>query len=77
MKRKRMFRLTAVFLAMVMCVTAFSVPALASGGEDTAEVTGGKEWTGRRRPSEPLYPAQMKYRYEKILNGKEPEHVNC
>ena len=43
MKRKRMFRLTAVFLAMVMCVTAFSVTALASGGEDTAEVTGGKE----------------------------------
>ena len=26
--------LTAVFLAMVMCVTAFSVTALASGGED-------------------------------------------
>ena len=43
MKRKRMFRLTAVFLAMVMCVTAFSVTALASGGEDTAEVTGGME----------------------------------
>ena len=43
MKRKRMFRMTAVFLAMVMCVTAFSVTALASGGEDTAEVTGGWE----------------------------------
>ena len=43
MKRKRMFRMTAVFLAMVMCVTAFSVTALASGGEDTAEVTGGME----------------------------------
>ena len=43
MKHKRMFRLTAVFLAMVMCVTAFSVTALASGGEDTAEVTGGME----------------------------------
>lgn len=43
MKRKRLFRLTAVFLAMVMCVTAFSVTALASGGEDTAEVTGGME----------------------------------
>ena len=39
MKRKRMFRMTAVFLAMVMCVTTFSVTALASGGEDTAEVT--------------------------------------
>lgn len=43
MKRKRMFRMTAVFLAMMMCVTAFSVTALASGGEDTAEVTGGME----------------------------------
>ena len=43
MKRKRMFRLTAVFLAMMMCATAFSVTALASGGEDTAEVTGGME----------------------------------
>ena len=43
MKRKRLFRLTAVFLAMVMCVTTFSVTALASGGEDTAEVTGGME----------------------------------
>ena len=43
MKRKRMFRMTAVFLAMVMCVTTFSVTALASGGEDTAEVTGGME----------------------------------
>ena len=43
MKRKRMFRMTAVFLAMVMCVTAFSVTALASSGEDTAEVTGGME----------------------------------
>lgn len=40
MKRKRMFRMTAAFLAMMMCVTAFSVTALASGGEDTAEVTG-------------------------------------
>ena len=29
MKRKRMFRLTAVFLAMMMCATAFSVTALA------------------------------------------------
>lgn len=43
MKRKRMFRMTAVFLAMMMCVTVFSVTALASGGEDTAEVTGGME----------------------------------
>ena len=43
MKRKRLFRLTAVFLAMALCVTGFSVTALASGGEDTAEVTGGME----------------------------------
>lgn len=43
MKRKRMFRMTAAFLAMMMCVTAFSVTALASGGEDTAEVTGAME----------------------------------
>ena len=43
MKRKRFFRLTAVFLAMAMCVTAFSVTALAYGGEDTAEVTGSLE----------------------------------
>ena len=43
MKRKGMFRMAAVFLAMALCVTAFSVTALASGGEDTAEVTGGME----------------------------------
>ncbi|MFR7744302.1 MAG: XF1762 family protein [Acutalibacteraceae bacterium] len=30
-----------------------------------AGLAGGREWTGKRRPSEPLYPAQMKYRYEK------------
>ena len=33
-----------------------------------AGLAGGKEWTGKRKPSEPLYPAQMKYRYEKLLN---------
>ena len=32
-----------------------------------AGLAGGREWTGRRRPPEPLYPAQMKYRYEKAL----------
>lgn len=43
MKRKGFLRMAAAFLAMMMCVTAFSVTALASGGEDTAEVTGGME----------------------------------
>lgn len=28
---------------------------------------GGLQWTGKRRPREQLYPAQMKLRYEKIL----------
>ena len=51
--------------------------SLRAAGWPCAGFAGGKEWTGRRRPSEPLYPAQMKYRYEKILNGKEPEHGNC
>ena len=32
-------------------------------------LAGGKAWTGSRRPAQPLYPAQMKYRYEKRLNG--------
>ena len=43
MKRKGFLRMAAAFLAMALCVTGFSVPALASGGEDTAEVTGGME----------------------------------
>ena len=43
MKRKGFLRMAAVFLAMALCVTGFSVTALASGGEDTAEVTGGME----------------------------------
>ena len=33
-------------------------------------LAGGKEWTGKRKPSEPIYPAQMKYRYEKRLDGR-------
>ena len=51
--------------------------SLRASGWTCAGLAGGKEWTGRRKPTEPLYPAQMKYRYEKILNGKEPEHGNC
>lgn len=43
MKRKGFLRMAAAFLAMALCVTGFSVTALASGGEDTAEVTGGME----------------------------------
>ena len=43
MKRKGILRLAAVSLAMAMCVTAFSMTALASGGENTDEVTGGMD----------------------------------
>ena len=43
MKRKGFLRMAAAFLAMALCVTGFSVTALASGGEDTSEVTGGME----------------------------------
>ena len=46
MKRKGIFRLAAVSLAMATCVTVFSMTALASGGENTDEVTEGME-TGR------------------------------
>ena len=38
-----------------------------ASGWQCAGLAGGREWTGRRRPPEPLYPAQMKYRYEKAL----------
>ena len=44
--------------------------SLRAAGWSCAGLAGGKEWTGKRRPSEPLYPAQMKYRYEKILAGR-------
>lgn len=46
--------------------------SLRAAGWSCAGLAGGKEWTGRRKPAEPLYPAQMKYRYEKNLDGKEP-----
>lgn len=46
--------------------------SLRAAGWSCAGLAGGKEWTGRRKPAEPLYPAQMKYRYEKNLHGKEP-----
>ena len=38
--------------------------SLRAAGWKCAGLAGGKEWTGRRKPAEPLYPAQMKYRYE-------------
>ena len=41
--------------------------SLRASGWRCAGLAGGREWTGRRRPPEPLYPAQMKYRYEKAL----------
>ena len=52
--------------------------SLRAAGWQCAGLAGGKEWTGKRRPAEPLYPAQMKYRYEKSLIGKEHiTHGNC
>ena len=44
--------------------------SLRASGWQCAGLAGGREWTGKRRPTEPLYPAQMKYRYEKILSPK-------
>ena len=41
--------------------------SLRASGWRCAGLAGGREWTGKRRPPEPLYPAQMKYRYEKAL----------
>ncbi len=41
--------------------------SLRASGWQCAGLAGGREWTGKRRPPEPLYPAQMKYRYEKAL----------
>ena len=39
--------------------------SLRAAGWTCAGLTGGKRWTGSRRPAADLYPAQMKYRYEK------------
>ena len=44
--------------------------SLRAAGWKCAGLAGGKVWTGKRRPPEPLYPAQMKYRYEKELSGR-------
>lgn len=44
--------------------------SLRAAGWTNAGLAGGKAWTGSRRPAQPLYPAQMKYRYEKRLNER-------
>lgn len=41
--------------------------SLQAAGWKCAGPAGGKRWTGQRRPSADLYPAQMKLRYEKQL----------
>ena len=41
--------------------------SLRASGWCCAGIAGGKQWTGTRKPKENLYPAQMKYRYEKYL----------
>lgn len=41
--------------------------SLRAAGWNCAGLAGGKEWTGKRKPPEPICPAQMKYRYEKAL----------
>ena len=44
--------------------------SLRAAGWTNAGLAGGKAWTGSRRPAQSLYPAQMKYRYEKRLNER-------
>jgi len=44
--------------------------SLRAAGWTNTGLAGGKAWTGSRRPAQPLYPAQMKYRYEKRLNER-------
>lgn len=44
--------------------------SLRAAGWTNAGLAGGKAWTGSRRPAVPLYPAQLKYRYEKRLNER-------
>lgn len=42
--------------------------SLRAAGWHCAGLAGGKRWTGNRRPAVDLYPAQMKYRYEKSID---------
>ena len=44
--------------------------SLRAAGWTNAGLAGGKAWTGSRRPAQPLYPAQMKYRYEKAAEWR-------
>ena len=41
--------------------------SLRASGWSCQGKAGGLQWTGKRKPSEKLYPAQMKLRYEKRL----------
>ena len=41
--------------------------SLKAAGWQCFGITGGKQWMGVRKPPVPLYPQEMKYRYEKIL----------
>lgn len=41
--------------------------SLRAAGWNCTGPAGGKHWTGTRRPAADLYPAQMKYRYEKQI----------
>ncbi len=44
--------------------------SLRAAGWACAGLAGGKRWTGQRRPAADLYPAQLKYRYEKSLTER-------
>ena len=41
--------------------------SLKAAGWECAGLAGGKQWTGARKPPVPLYPQEMKLRYEKNL----------
>ncbi len=41
--------------------------SLKAAGWKCAGLAGGMQWTGERCPPVPLYPQEMKYRYEKLL----------
>ena len=43
--------------------------SLRAAGWSCAGMAGGKCWTGSRKPASALYPAQMKLRYERPLQG--------
>lgn len=48
--------------------------SIRAAGWHCAGVAGGKRWTGKRRPTTDPCPAQMKLRYEKILNERSCWH---